>query len=723
VRGSSTNTAVTWSAASGTIDPSSGVYTAPAKLPAGGADTVTATSIADSTKKGTATVTLTSDPPDPPLSITTNGLYLAYVGQPYLAVLTGLNGAPPYAWKANSDALPPGLSLDSTSGEINGTPTEGGQFSATIKVTDSNGASASKTFKLSVFEQPLDQYGGLVNKRCPDGAQAHFYVQKIDSRWHLCTPAGNAFWMNGVYDIDATDTGTDYQGIALNSVINAKYATGFTTNSTLNWALQSVRRIQSWGFNTIAEDAVAWTLPVGVDSDWGTSDNAIPVKLPFITIAAPSWYAYTNLNNYASGPVKDIVYGIKSNVFQGYRSHFADIWDANFSQWFQGDLANDYWIHQAYAGPHNDYLIGMTVDDTDFLQGFGAGPDFPTTNNGLISPGYDQPHLGWMILVTAPTQTSNSNFGVTYSDTTVYSKLALSNWLSAQYNSSISRLNSAWGSNYTTFGSSGGFGVGTGILDEDGTCPSNASGSCWVPTDAYGLSGIATQMKQDLDGFLLQHAQQYFSTIKSALQTAAPGVLYLGPTVLGTYGAPPRQQILQAASQYVDVLTLGTIPPDCTNCTDTQQRIDFVAQYGGDKPWTNWEGYQAKADSYMSPYANQGQTDQFQTQAAHGQFYQQTTVPEMLNAQDSSTGTYHLVGFRWWAMYDSRGEQANWGLVTRRDDPYDGISATTSQGYDSWGYPTGCLPAFGCEQASYGDFIEQVEAGNLNALRAIAAGP
>jgi hypothetical protein len=408
-------------------------------------------------------------------------------------------------------------------------------------------------------------------------------------------------------------------------------------------------------------------------------------------------------------------------VFQGYRSHFADIWDANFSQWFQGDLANDFWVHQAYAGPHNDYLIGMTVDDTDFLQGFGAGPDFPTTNNGLISPGYDQPHLGWMILVTAPTQTSNPRFGVSYKDTMVYSKRELSNWLSAQYNGSISRLNSAWGSNYTTFGSSGGFGVGTGILDEDGTCPSKSRArQCWVSSDAKTLAGASAAMKKDLDDFLLHHAQRYFSVIRSALQAAAPGVLYLGPTVLGTFGTPPRQQILQAASPYVDVLTLGTIPPDCANCTDTQQRIDFVAQYGGDKPWTNWEGYQAKVDSYMSPNANQDQMDQFQTQAARAHFCQQTMVPQMLHAQDSSTGIYHLVGFRWWEFYDNRGETANWGLATRRDDPYDGVSASTSQGYDSWGYPTGCLPNFGCEKANYGGFLDSVTNANLNALRALS---
>jgi hypothetical protein len=65
-------------------------------------------------------------------------------------------------------------------------------------------------------------------------------------------------------------------------------------------------------------------------------------------------------------------------------------------------------------------------------------------------------------------------------------------------------------------------------------------------------------------------------------------------------------------------------------------------------------------------------------------------------------------------------EHANWGLVTLRDDPYDGVSSTASQGYDAWGYPTGCLANLGCEKASYGDFVDYVTNANLNALRALA---
>ena len=56
VAGKTSNTAVTWKASLGTIT-SAGSYTAPAKA---GADTVTATSVADSAKSGSATVTVTA---------------------------------------------------------------------------------------------------------------------------------------------------------------------------------------------------------------------------------------------------------------------------------------------------------------------------------------------------------------------------------------------------------------------------------------------------------------------------------------------------------------------------------------------------------------------------------------------------------------------------------------------------------------------------------------
>ena len=554
--------------------------------------------------------------------------------------------------------------------------------------------------------QTLDAYGGTTSVKCTAGPAAHFYTEKIGNRWWLCTPAGNGFFMKGVYNVNYTDSAPDYQGVIETNVLAQKYATGLTNNSTLNWALESANRLQSWGFNTAGEYSSAYLWPVVTESQWGTPDNAIPVKLPYVMQVRPSWYSFTNEGGYANGPVKDLLNGIKQSVYGGYRSHSADFWDPNFQQWFTNCLLKDYLTNLSFTGPNNSYLIGFDTDETDNLQGFGAGPDFPTidlSKTGVIQDGYENPHIGWFVLVTAPTQSGNSSFGVTYTDTKVYSKQAMSDWLAARYSNQISALNTAWGSKYTTFGSAGGWGAGTGLMDEDGTCPARGSQACWVPSDAISLSGATAAMIQDLDAFLLYHAQKYYSIIKSVLNADAPGFLVMTSSPLGSWGSPPRRQILQAASQYMDLFSFGNIPPFiCGNCTDVQQRVDFAAQYGGDKPWMNWEGFVGQPDSYWSVDPISGAY--VQTQEQRGQLYQQM-VQQLVDTQDSN-GTYHIVGFEWWDMYDMRSEQTNWGLLTNRDNAYDGVEARIATGTDSWGYPTGG------ERTDHGNFLAAVRRAN-----------
>ena len=494
------------------------------------------------------------------------------------------------------------------------------------------------------------------------------------------------------------------------SIVVAKYG-----DASVTWGPQMIKRLSSWSFNATAGDAPSlYVQPTTMNSSWNTSDRSNPQKMPFTGLVWPSHYA-RNANAYAQ-PVKDIVASVKSGVYNDYRAPSPDVFDPNFAIWLQKDLADpsnaEYnWIHS----PHSDYLVGLNVDDTDELLGFGAGSDFQTLTNGNLDngTGRQQPHLGWIVLVTSPTQSSGLDANgnpISYSDTSVYSKLALGSWLASRYSGDISALNSAWGSSYTTFGSNGGWGVGTGLLDEDGT-------HSWVPQDPYLLSGATPAMQADLDAFLLYYAQQYFSMVKGALAVAAPGVLYMGPTTIGTWGAPPRRQFLQAAAQYADVISLTSIPTGCTACSDDQQRIDFLGQYGGDKPWIIWEGFFAQPDSYMSVYsAPDTSFPQTSSQSQRGQQFQ-TMISKLLNAADTPTGTFHVVGYKWWELYDNRGEQANWGLLTRRDNPYDGVAGIMATGVDAWGYATGG------EQTNYGSFLGAVTAANLGVYQVLLGLP
>jgi hypothetical protein len=73
----------------------------------------------------------------PPLSIATTSLPNASQGSPYGFPLAASGGVAPITWSISSGALPPGLSLDPTSGQISGIPTTQGTFTFSPVATDS----------------------------------------------------------------------------------------------------------------------------------------------------------------------------------------------------------------------------------------------------------------------------------------------------------------------------------------------------------------------------------------------------------------------------------------------------------------------------------------------------------------------------------------------------------------------------------------------------------
>ena len=106
-------------------------------------------------------------------------------------------------------------------------------------------------------------------------------------------------------------------------------------------------------------------------------------------------------------------------------------------------------------------------------------------------------------------------------------------------------------------------------------------------------------VKSDLDDFLYQIADHYFSMCKSQIQSWMPGVMYLGPTSLGTWGAPSSRQVLQAAGKSVDVMIMGSGPDGPL----TQQMLDFIYTYFGDKPFYMGEFRVANPDRRCFPIA------------------------------------------------------------------------------------------------------------------------
>lgn len=120
-------------------------YNAPSSLQFGTINiSVIATSVADSTKSASVSMTVV-----PPPSITTTSLPAASGGTAYNATLQGSGGIPPLSWSITSGSLPATLAL-SSDGTISGTPCAGGTSNFTVQVADSASPPLAASAQLSI---------------------------------------------------------------------------------------------------------------------------------------------------------------------------------------------------------------------------------------------------------------------------------------------------------------------------------------------------------------------------------------------------------------------------------------------------------------------------------------------------------------------------------------------------------------------------------------------
>jgi hypothetical protein len=515
----------------------------------------------------------------------------------------------------------------------------------------------------------VDQYGGVAPAVAT--ATGYYRVQQVGNRWMFVTPEGNGMWMTGIYAAIFPES-VDDLGTNTRDRITAKYG---TTGWFGNWRVNTARRLRRWGFNTLAEYHHWGMRP-------GPLSNPNPEKLPYIHIIKPSYYVLDNRYGFGAGPVKDLIVGTDTRYYTGYRgAQTPDFFDPNFESYVDGWMRLDDGLR--YGNNGNPWMLGIAMDDTDHLLGFGPGPE-------VVAPRL-HPHLGWIALVTNFQQAS-SPWVSSYADQRVHTKYALRDFLAGRYGT-ILALNAAWGSSYTSFDSAGGWGVGSGLLDENGS-------HAWVGDWANEMGAASAALRADLSDFLYLFARRYFTVMAAKMRQYAPQHLVFGPASLNGWGGLTRKEILRAAGESVDVLQAAI---------SSQEVLDLTASYAGNRPIVTWDSFVANGESAMWRYPNP-------EDLATGTRLADTQSDILFNAT-TSTGVHAVAGIKFWSWTDNWGEKVNFGLVSLSDNAYDGREAVTGAGTDPEGWPTGG------EEGNYGDFISPLAAAHATVVAALGTGP
>jgi hypothetical protein len=534
---------------------------------------------------------------------------------------------------------------------------------------------------------PIDAYGGVVPRVAP--ATGYYQVEQVGDRWMFVTPEGNGMWMTGVFGVTYVDVEDDLGPPRTQERLVAKYGGGSDWQE--HWRVNTARRLKRWGFNTLAEY-----------HHWGMRPGPLagsnPERMPYVHIINPARTALYNGYGYGTGPVKDLIIGTDARYYDGYRGARAlDFFDPNWETYVDGWMRlDDGLIYGAIGSP---WLLGIAMDEGDSLLGFGPGPEIPF-------PRGFHPHPGWIVLVTSFEQANNpwAAQSPAYADRRVHSKYELSEFLADRYGRSIDALNAAWNSNYTTFDTEGGWGSGTGLLDEDGRHP-------WVGTWRDEMATASPAVRADLGEFLYRYARHYFTVMAAKMRQHAPMHLVFGPTSLNGWAALTRKEILRAAGESVDVLQAAI---------GSQRALDLTAQYAGNKPIVTWDSFIANPDSALWRYDNPADIASPRlatTQAARGQMYA-NKVDFLFNAT-TPAGVHPVAGIKFWSWTDHWWEKANFGLVTLSDNAYDGQQAAVSSGTDAAGWPTGGEQP-PPPRENYGDFISPVTAAHAGVVESLA---
>jgi hypothetical protein len=253
------------------------------------------------------------DAPPATLAITTsNGPLPAGIsGVTYMTTLNSFGGNAPVTWAVVGGGLPPGLTLDSLTGIISGTPTASGLFAFSVSLTDTSAPTPSVAFRnVSItIAQPLI----ITTTSLADGVVGSAYTQTLSATggnanytWTLSggsLPAGLSLSASGVisgtptavtpgtsFTIQVQDTGTPQQTrtqlLSIRVAAPLIVATAPTLPDAVVGVPYSTTLQTNGGTAPVSWSVIAGALPAGLQLSPAGAISGTPTAPSLITTSA-----------------------------------------------------------------------------------------------------------------------------------------------------------------------------------------------------------------------------------------------------------------------------------------------------------------------------------------------------------------------------------------------------------------------------------------------------
>ena len=407
-------------------------------------------------------------------------------------------------------------------------------------------------------------------------------------------------------------------------------------------------------------------------------------------------------------PVKNYCDGIDSKGYEGYCLYTLDVIDPN---WMAANVAELGVQISDFPGGFNNipWIPAISLGDADRV--------FMFKGKGTQSPEYPQyPHPAMVVATIAfnynlPPVNGNWQRPILYSKA-AWTCNAVANdtqkfppgqsFLEKKYGT-IAALNQAWGTGnfYTSFCDDGGFGTGTGVLDEDGQHVAWFGHDTSVRrADYYNQKNMNPNLKADLDQYLYNMAYQVYYPQVSVIRGYDTNHLLMCGVHGGAGDVGMRPVVAQAFKDAGCQILVLEWNSEYNNFALAANQAVYD-QIG--LPMTLFYAVSSQADSDESQLGGGGAWyADYPTQQSRGQHYNSDNLG--IYGSQGSNGDYYVMGINLWGLTDDKA--INWGFISRSDNVYDGNCAVQAFSMDQYGYPCGG------ETANYGDFTDEVTQTN-----------